>query len=280
MWSRSSTAMGVLSHHCGPWHLHAQCERCGEFAAGVVVKNHMAADHVDVALDPLIGGAHAGCGGIVGPGPLPHRPFQRPVPRAHQRRHHFREAFTRRKLGKLAEMAAIIVPQLAPRLDQRGAIPRDVGEMPVEAALGDRQATAQPVDLQCFDALFRQDREAGLDPVVDRQPGVRRGARTPHERQPTTRGTTETNADVMLYLSQVNDRERQSGVLAYWSHVLLHTHNWKFSRSALPPHRAQSSGRDSAVKQVLRCRMAVCSRRGKLCYGVTGRWMELLYEVR
>ena len=50
---------------------------------------------------------------------------------------------------------------------------------------------AQPVDFQRLDALFGQDREAGLDPVVDRQPAVRRGPGPRHERQPTARFTAE-----------------------------------------------------------------------------------------
>ena len=53
MRSRVSLGMGVLSHHGGPWHLHTQCERCREFATGVVVEHHVAGDHFDVALYPL-----------------------------------------------------------------------------------------------------------------------------------------------------------------------------------------------------------------------------------
>jgi hypothetical protein len=90
---------------------------------------------------PVIRGAHAGRGVVIGPRPLPHRPFQRPVPRAHQRRHHLGEAFTRRQARQLAEMAAVVVAQLAPRLHERASVPRDVGEMPVEAAFCHGQAT-------------------------------------------------------------------------------------------------------------------------------------------
>jgi hypothetical protein len=65
------------------------------------------------------------------------------------------------------------------------------GEVPVKAALGHFQTTAQPIDLQRLYALFGQDREAGLDPFVDRQPAVRGGPRPPHEPQPTARDTTK-----------------------------------------------------------------------------------------
>ena len=64
-------------------------------------------------------------------------------------------------------MAALVGAQLAPGLRERGAVRRDVGEVPVQAALGHRRAAAQPVDFQRLDAFFGEDREAGLDPVVD-----------------------------------------------------------------------------------------------------------------
>ena len=81
-----------------------------------------------------------------------------------------------------AEMAAVVVAQLAPRLHQGGAITGHVGEMPVEAALGHAQAAAQPVDLQRLDALLGEDREAGPDPVVDGQPAPGRRSRPCHDR--------------------------------------------------------------------------------------------------
>jgi len=139
----------------------------------------------------LIGGAHAGRGGVVGAGPLPHRPFQRPVLGADQRRHHLQEAFTRRKRREFAEVAALLVAQLARRLHECGAVCRDVGEVPIEAALGHRQVTAQPIDLERFDAFCGQYREVGLDPVVDRQPAAVRAPNPPHKPQPTARATCE-----------------------------------------------------------------------------------------
>ena len=163
--------------------------------------------------------------GFVGAGPLAHRPFERPMTGAHQRGHHFREAFARWKRGEVAEMAAVLVAQFAPRFDECGAVLRDVGEVPVEAALGHAKATAQPVDLERLDALFGQDREAGLDPVVDRQPAVGVGLGPPHERQPTARDTAENNADATSDLSQEYDSQRWSGFLACRSHVLLQRDN-------------------------------------------------------
>jgi len=44
--------------------------------------------------------------------------------------------------GHVAEMTAILVTQFTPRLDQRLAISRDIGEMPVEAAFCDREPAA------------------------------------------------------------------------------------------------------------------------------------------
>jgi hypothetical protein len=101
------------------------------------------------------------------------------------------ERFAWWKPGKLAEMAAVVVAQLAPRLHERGAVSRDVGEVPVEAALGYSQATAQRVDFERLHALFGQDREAGLDPVVNRQPAASLGSGPRHERQPTACETAE-----------------------------------------------------------------------------------------
>ena len=63
-------------------------------------------------------------------------------------------------------MAAIAVAQLTPRLDKRRAITGDIGEMPVEAAFGDCNTAAQLIDGESGDALFGEDREAGLNPVV------------------------------------------------------------------------------------------------------------------
>ena len=71
---------------------------------------------------PLVGGAHAGGGVVVGARPLPHRPFQRPMSRADQRGHHLREPFPRWKAGKLAEMAPVVVAQLAHASHERGAV--------------------------------------------------------------------------------------------------------------------------------------------------------------
>ena len=157
-----------------------------------------------------IGGAHAGRDGLVGAGPLPHRPLQRPVPGA-TRDDIISDRRSRGGSRQLAEIAPIVAAQLAPGLHERGAIGRDVGEVPVEAALGHCQSTAQPIDLERLDAFLGQNREAGLDPVVDRQSGVRRGPRPPHERQPTAPRRPKTDVDVTSISSQENDSQRQSG---------------------------------------------------------------------
>jgi hypothetical protein len=73
--------------------------------------------------------------------------------------------------------------------------------------------------------------------------------------RPVTR--PKTNADVTLDLSQENDSQRQSGFLTCWSHVLLHTHTTEIFSVRSTAEPAQSSGRDSAVKKSLRCRMAI-----------------------
>lgn len=66
-------------------------------------------------------------------------------------------------------------------------------KMPVEAAFGDLQSSAQLVDLEGLQALFGQDRVPGRAPVVDPQPAAGSGVRqlvdmvpiARHKRQPT-----------------------------------------------------------------------------------------------
>ena len=146
----------------------------------------MAADHVDVSLDPLQPVVEE-----VGTGQSGHE-IRAPY-------------FLVRKSG--AETA---------HGSRSGAFPRSPGSL-------------EP-GRQRLDALFRQDREAGLDPVVGRQLAVHRGPGPRHEQQVMAPDTPKTNADVTSDMPQEYDSQRQSGLLADWSHVLLQSHNWNFLR--------------------------------------------------
>ena len=132
---------------------------------------------------PSIRRAHAGGDFLVGSCPLPHGPFQRPVACVHQSRHHLRESFTGRCVGWRVEVPPLLVARCTPGVHEGDAIAREVGEMPVEAALGHSETTAQPVDLERFDAFLGKNRVARPDPVVHRQTV---GAGLCHMRQPTT----------------------------------------------------------------------------------------------
>jgi hypothetical protein len=107
--------------------------------------------------------------------------------------------------------------------------------------VGHFKATARPVDFQHLDALFGQDREAGLDPVVDRQPAVRRGPGPRHERQPTARDTARklTPTSVLNCHSYVTVLRHSLpvGVPRVLVTCFTALAQLKFSRSALPPYQ-------------------------------------------
>jgi hypothetical protein len=94
--------------------------------------------------------------------------------------------------------------------------------MPVKAAFGHTKAAAQPVDLQRFDAFLGQDRVPGLHPVVPLPLGAAYGAFT---LLTGPDGPVETNGRVTVEFVNESGRQRRSGFLTFWPHVLLHAHN-------------------------------------------------------
>ena len=88
------------------------------------------------------------------------------------------------------EPATILIPYTAPRLDERGAVGLHVSEMPIEAAFGDAEPFAEPIDPKRIGAAVGEHCESGLDPIVHRQPGARTAAaRRRHGRQHTAMRT-------------------------------------------------------------------------------------------
>ena len=78
----------------------------------------------------------------------------------------------RGQLAQGLDLAAVLVAQVAPALHQRGPVARHPVEMPVETAFSDSEPLAEPVDGQRLDAVFGQNAEAGLHPVLYGQPGI------------------------------------------------------------------------------------------------------------
>jgi hypothetical protein len=112
-------------------------------------------------------------------------------------------------------MAAVVVAQFAPRLHERGAVPRDVGEVPVKAALGHFQTTAQPVDLSAFmPSSAKIAKPAWIQSSTDNLLFVVARA-LPMSRSLRPATPLETDASTTFYLSLEYDSASQSGVLAY-----------------------------------------------------------------
>jgi hypothetical protein len=203
--------------------------------------------------NPLVGGAHVAGYGVVGARPFPHRAFQGPMPRADQRRHHLREPFTRRDAGQFAEMAAVFVAQFAPGLDERGAVPGHVAEMPVKAALGHSETAAQPVDLQRFDAFLGKDRVAAWiqSSTVSRLLAVVRAFAISRSLRPA-RGPKLTQT--LLLTSHRNMAGKAGRTFSRPGHMFYCTRTTEiFSvRSSAEPGSVERA--DSAVKKSLRCR--------------------------
>ena len=78
--------------------------------------------------------------------PDAHRPFERPVIGRHQRLHHHGQSLTGIGVADVLEPSPAFVVQAAPSTRQGGAVLLHVGEVPVEAALGDVELLAQPTD--------------------------------------------------------------------------------------------------------------------------------------
>ena len=137
------------------------------------------AEHLHIA------SSHALGDGFVGQCPHPHGAFQRVQLGAHQRLHHGLQAFARLSTRHLREPLAVLILQAAPGLDEGGAVGGQVGEVPVEAALGDVEMFAEPVESQRVWSAFCKEGESRLDPVVDGKP-TSRVARRAHAPQHTT----------------------------------------------------------------------------------------------
>ena len=86
--------------------------------------------------------------------------------------------------GDVLEALAVLVLQAAPRLDECVSVCRQIDEVPIEAALGDAEPLAEPVDAKRSGAAVGEEGEPGLDPVVNRQPAAGT-ARRGHGRQHT-----------------------------------------------------------------------------------------------
>ena len=98
--------------------------------------------------------------------------------------HHEPQPLAGLDVRRVLEALAVLVLQAAPGVDECVSVGRQIGEVPVEAALGDAESLAEPVDAKRIGAVVGEDGETGLDPVGDRQPvggTVRRG----HGRQHT-----------------------------------------------------------------------------------------------
>jgi hypothetical protein len=136
------------------------------------------------------------------------------MPRADQRGHHLRQTFTRGNIAHLIDVATVLVAQFRPCFDECCAIAGHAVEVPIEAALGDAELVAQPVDLQRLHAFRGQDRVTGLDPVIHRQSVASGAARTRHERQPTAVAVVSADGNVTIPLGRQSSAEGLSGYLA------------------------------------------------------------------
>ena len=104
---------------------------------------------------------------------------------AHQRLHHGSQGVPRLDAGMFTNRWrswSCRPPQASMSADAVGG---QVGEMPVEAALGDPEPLAESVDAQRVRAAVGEEAETGLNPVLDRKPASG-AARRGHARQHTT----------------------------------------------------------------------------------------------
>jgi len=67
-------------------------------------------------------------------------------------------------------------------VDERRAVGLHVTEMPIEAALGDAEATAQPPERQSPHAVLGEHPETLLHPVIYGEPGIGCATRCQHGR--------------------------------------------------------------------------------------------------
>ncbi len=90
----------------------------------------------------------------------------------HHGLHHEPQPFAGLDVRRVLESLAVLILQAAPGLDECVSVGRQIGEVPIEAALGDAEPLAEPVDAKRVGAAVGEDGESGLDPVVDRQPAA------------------------------------------------------------------------------------------------------------
>ncbi len=174
---------------------------------------------------------HIGGDVVVGQGPYAHRPLERPLLSSHHCSHHVSEALAGLDVCRVLEPLAILILQAAPGLEKCGAVSVQVGEVPIEAALGDTESLAQPVDAQCIRSTVGEEGEAGLDPVVHRKPACGT-ARRGHAGQHTT-----TSNFSRAKFSDGNEF-RQEGAVAT---VAAGSHRRSSASTSSPPGRRHPS---------------------------------------
>ena len=113
---------------------------------------------------------------IVGHRPDAHRTLERPVVGPHRAPASSPPTGPADRCGEGSRTGPPVVVEVAPRIGQRGAVGPHIGEVPVEAALGDFESLAQAADAQRIRSALGEQREAGLGPSRRPSTGSRCGA--------------------------------------------------------------------------------------------------------